>query len=192
MRTGKRRARKKEASNEKSEPETGDEPGTPPVAGPDHEERPDEGGRIAELRRSFWKLPERDTSSVAGSDLETGREAVEKLTRKIEDQAATITALQSALDKWQDTDKAKDTIIRDLQNENANLRNAELEAKGTLATGPLTLAQLFNRAVDELARLDDVLNKEGPDPWPKKISVAGPQQTDQRGASLSFPAARLP
>jgi hypothetical protein len=29
---------------------------------------------------------------------------------------------------------------------------------------------MFNRAVDALALLDGVLNKEGPDPWPKKIS----------------------
>jgi hypothetical protein len=170
MRTGKRRARKKAASDEGSEPEAGSEPGretepTFPVADPNREERPDkdERGRIAELRRSFWKLPEPDTSSVAGSDLEVGHKAVKKLTRKIEDQAATIAALQSALDKREDTDKAKDTIIRDLQKENANLR------AGAAPSEPQTLAQMFNRIVDMLALIDHAFNAV-PDPWPEKVS----------------------
>jgi len=40
---------------------------------------------------------------------------------------------------------------------------------------PQTLAQMFNRAVDELALLDGVLS-EGPDRWPKKVSARNRNQ----------------
>jgi hypothetical protein len=141
MRTGKRRARKKKASAEESR-------GFDPIdlmtngairesdlAGPDREARPDEG-----------KAHEPDTSPVVGGDLdeiEVGREAVEKLMaekRALEERIKALVSkvaeleakqtddmmssreFQAAIRKWEDLVETQKTIIRNLQNENANLR----------------------------------------------------------------------
>jgi hypothetical protein len=78
----------------------------------------------------------------------------------------------AAIKKHEDlhkTDKAiiadKDTKITRLENEIANLRAGG--AVSSEPSEPQTLPQIFNSAVDMLARLDGVT----PDRWPKKIST---------------------
>jgi hypothetical protein len=108
------------------------------------------------------------------------RSEIEELRGKLEATGGggdmSISEFQTAIKKWEDTVETQKNIIRDLQKENANLRNAELEAKGTLATGPQTLAQMFNRAVDTLALLDGALSEGPADLWPQKVSARARNQ----------------
>jgi hypothetical protein len=175
----KRRARKKEASDKENEPEEETEPALP-VAGPDREgsEHVDTIGFMTGKRIQEDSLPiadreerpdqdERkpDTSPVAGSDqIEVGREDVAKLMTekraleaKIEDQAATSSALQSAESKWRDAVETQRGIIAQKDNEIANLR------AGPEPTEPQNLLQWIERALDGVEQAHQVANT-----WPDK------------------------
>jgi hypothetical protein len=200
MRTGGRRARKKEKTGD----DDGDE-GEPrthtqhvglgiqlrmPIA--DSDEPEDKGASSVAGPDAVDTEPEEHPANLQVEALLADKQALEKQLDEAEEQIGILrnqnTALQNEIEDLQAIPAAPEGSLSEFQTAidkwrdafetqkdiAAKLQNENASLRAGVATvptgGPQTLAQMFNRAVDTLSLLDGMLG-EGPDCWPEKIKA---------------------
>ena len=186
MRTGGRRKKQRPAEDDDSDQQIEDvevdEPSS--VADPGREESHKE--EVADLvagAGALLDLSEEDKQALQAK-IDTLQDRIAALESENESLRAgaaepggTLSEFQTAIKKWEDTVETQKTIIARLESENASLRARPDSQIANLDKGSetLSLAGLFNRAVDTLALLAGALS-EGPDRWPKKVSAKSRNQ----------------
>jgi hypothetical protein len=195
MKTGGRRKKRKAAEDDNDQQVEDDETSsTSSVAGPDLGEGEDHAtiaGEMGDARgnTAATRLANGESTAdqrVLEKQLEEAEEQIYDLRNRItalqgeiEDLQAipaepegSLSEFQAATKKWEDLVETQKGIIAQRDSEIASLR----AGVAAVPTGEaLTLAQMFNRAVDAVALLDGMLS-EGPDRWPKKVSARSRNQ----------------